>query len=322
MSSEGIQLIASVEFSGGIKEPEDISAIAQVGSFLVIGSDEAVGDENFIQVLKEVGPDHYEVHRDILLFEGNKKDGKELDIEGIAVEADTVYVVGSHSARRKLITQDKKYKKNRRKLQEEEIDDRKNRAWLFRLTIDDQGRGSGRKKKSLRKIIKNDRVLKTFSKIPSKENGVDIEGIAAKGEWLYVGFRGPVLRGNYVPVMKLKFDEPAETYELLYVNLAGRGFRDIKPVSDGFLIVAGPVGYGPGSHQLYHWDGKDVIPGKDRRAEDIGKVHLLGEIRPPKDGRAEGILVLQEEDTSYELIIVYDGIKDDAVQRVQVAKNL
>ena len=93
-------------------------------------------------------------------------------------------------------------------------------------------------------------------------------------------------------------------------------------VSDGFLIMAGPVGDGHTSYQLYHWDGKDVIPGKDRKAADIGKVRLLGEIRPPKDGKAEGVVVIQEDDSSYHFIIVYDGVKNknNIMQQFRIAK--
>ncbi len=254
-SGEYLKPLATVKMLGSIKAPEDVSAIAKVGSFLVIGSDEGVGPdekENFIQVLKKVGDDRYEVDRNILLFKGNKKDGKEMDIEAIAVEGDTVFVVGSHSSKRQRVKSDKKYKKNRKSFRQDKIEDEKNRDWLYRLTLYSQGRDSDKKKISLRKILKKDKVLKTFSQIPSKENGVDIEGIAVKEGWLYVGFRGPVFRGNYVPVMKLKFDAPKETYELLYVNLGGRGIRDIIHVSNGFLIVAGPVGDGPASYQLYH----------------------------------------------------------------------
>jgi len=321
-SGEHLQPLAAVKMLGSIKAPEDVSAIAKVGSFLVIGSDEGVGpneEDNFIQVLKKVGDD-YKVDRNILLFKGNQTDGKEMDIEGIAVEGDTVFVVGSHSSKRQRVKSNKKYKKNRKNFRQDKIEDEKNRDWLYRLTLDSQGIGSDKKKISLRKIIKKDKVLKTFSQIPSKENGVDIEGIAVKEGWLYVGFRGPVFRGNYVPVMKLKFDAPKETYELLYVNLGGRGIRDIIHVSNGFLIVAGPVGDGPASYQLYHWDGKDVIEGKNRTPKDIGKMKLLGEIMPPKNGKAEGVVVLEENDASYELIIVYDGAKNGGAQRFSVAK--
>lgn len=322
MCSKILQALAFVELHG-IKAPKNVSAVAQIGSFLVIGSDEGIGpeNENLIQFL-EKKDNHYKVSHDVLLFKGNNTDGKEMDIEGIAVEGNRVYVVGSHSLRRKKVEADKKYKKNRENFHDEAIDRQKNRGWLYRLVINAEGEEIDRARISLYDLIQNDGVLKTFSHIPSKENGIDIEGIAVKGEWLYVGFRGPVFRGNYVPVMKLKFDQPQESYELLYANLDGHGFRDIASVSDGFLIVAGPVGDNrAASYPLYHWDGKDIISGEDRAAADIGKMTLLGQIQPPVGDKAEGLVVLEENDMSYELLIVYDGLKDEVGQRFRVGKS-
>jgi len=220
MNSKKLQLLGSVKLSGNIKARGDISAVAKVGSYIVIGADEGVGeaeDENLIQVLKEVDSKHYEVSHNIFLFKGNKEEGREMDIEGIAAEGNTMYVVGSHSFRRERVKPTRKYEKNRERLENEEVDYEKNRDWLYRLTINSEVRDLDKKRISLRDIIDTDKVLKTFSRIPSKENGVDIEGIAVEGEWLYVGFRGPVFRENYVPVMKLRFDAPKDTYELLYV---------------------------------------------------------------------------------------------------------
>ncbi|MFK5893054.1 MAG: DUF3616 domain-containing protein [Pseudomonadota bacterium] len=292
---------------------EDISAIAKFASFVVVGSDEASGkkgDNNYIQFLTATSDGSYMVHSNILLFKGNKKEGKEMDIEGLAVEGNYVYVLGSHSSKRQKISKNKKYKKNKKKFYDSKIKDEKNRDWLYRLTLDSNAKVIDKEKITLRKIIKKDKVLKSFSHIPSKENGIDIEGIAVKNGWMYLGFRGPVFRENYVPVMKLKFKDPKNSYQLLYLTLAGRGIRDMVSVANGFLIIAGPVGDGDSSYQLYHWDGKDMIPGKNRKRKDIGRVKLLGEIIPPKGGKAEGLVVMQEDKSKYQLIISYDGIKN------------
>src|SRR5262245_60839271 len=75
------------------------------------------------------------------------------------------------------------------------------------------------------------------------------------------GFRGPVLRENYTPVLRFTFAVPVIESDLLYVNLGGRGIRDLTRARGGLLVLAGPVGDGPGSYQLYFWDGKDCLPG-------------------------------------------------------------
>ena len=326
---QSCQSTGFVKLPDGILKSQDVSAIAKIdenGSLLVIGSDEG----SSIQFLKKDRDESYGVHAPTIdLFNNTQEQGEEMDIEGLAVNADSLYVIGSHSSKRKKVKEDNEYQINREKFHENKIKDEKDRDWLYRLKIDPQGKVEGElERKTLKLIIETDPVLSRFSKLPSKENGVDIEGLATKNNNLYVGFRGPVFRNNYVPIMKLKFDNINSTYdpnayEVLYIQLGGRGIRDITSVSRGFLILAGPVGDGAASYQLYHWDGKDIIPGNDRRPQDIGNISLLCEIATPEDGKAEGIVDLSTDgDTSYNLIIVYDGVvnPDNLMQRFQVSK--
>ncbi len=315
-----------VRLRGIIIGLEDISAVARIGSFLAIGSDEAGGEDgdgNYVQLLEEDPSGGYRVANDLLLFKGDKKDGKEMDIEGIAVEGNFVYVVGSHSLKRGRIRADKKYARNRDKLLGQRIEDNGNRFLLYRLTIDPRGKETDKTRISLRDIIGKDPVLAPFSAIPGKENGVDIEGLAAKNGWLYIGFRSPLFRGNYVPIMKLQFNSPPRTSSLSFVQLDGLGIRGMAGVSDGFLLLAGPPGDGPGQYRLYHWDGKDMIPGRDRPAAEMGRVRLLGEIRPPEDGKAEGVAVMEEGPAAYDIIVVYDGVKnaDNIMERFRISKK-
>lgn len=315
----------SVSLSGDIMAAKDVSAVAVVGAgFIVIGADEGVGNdenENRIQVLKSKD-EGYLVHDDILLFTGNKKDGKEMDIEGIAVDGTTIYVVGSHSSKRSKVKASRSYKKNRAKFRADKVDDERNRDWVYRVVLDELGKEKAKEQITLRGIIADDPVLKAFKDIPSKENGIDIEGLAVKDGLLYAGFRGPVFREGYVPILKFNFSDPKGTNELLYVRLGGRGIRDMTSVSDGFLIIAGPVGDGPASYQLHHWDGQDQILGEGRAENTIGTVQLLGEIRPPEKGKAEGLAVLREDDDGYDLLVVYDGVeqRQNLMQRFRVSK--
>ncbi len=312
-----------ISISGEIPALEHVSAVEQFRSFLIIGADEGTGkekDENRIQLLKMNNDGSCAVADSILLMKG---EGKELDVEGICAEGDQVYVVGSHSSNRKKIDEDSSWKENRESFHQDKIEAEASRDWLFRLRLNDAGKVIAKDRISLRKIIRNDPALKVFCGIPSKENGVDIEGLAVKDGWLHVGFRGPVFRGNYVPVLKLRWEEP-EQYELLYVRLGGRGIRDIAAVSDGFLILAGPGGSGSESYQIYHWNGKDTVPGKDRKTKDQGKLRLLGEIpMPDENSKAEGLAVLEEREDSWQLVIAYDGAKDQnrLLQRVSLRKK-
>src|SRR5262249_11031747 len=156
-----------------------------------------------------------------------------------------------------------------------------------------------REKMSLAKAIKKNEILKPFRKIPSKENGIDIEGLAVSGKWLYAGFRSPVLRGNLVPVLRFHFGEESDT-EIFFVQLGGRGIRGLCATSSGFLILAGPPAEGPGSYQIYEWDGHDCLPGKDR-PEKIGQCRPLGDL-PKNEGKPEGVAVREEQSDYYDIL--------------------
>ena len=338
-----------VEFSGPIKERNDLSAIGQIHSYLVIGSDEAIGKKdskrNVVQLLRPDGKNRYAVHKTITLCDPvdslgnckNKLHRKEMDIEGIAVEDSTLYVIGSHSARRKKVRcepvgvcnaackKPRSYSDNRAILRgplaASAARVKPGRDRLLRLRMDSGGTLSKMEEISLRQILDRLSVFQTFNRIPGKENGVDIEGIAVRDGLLHIGFRSPVLRGNYVPVLKLRFDAPeASDKDVVYVKLGGRGIRDLARVSDGFLILAGPSGEGSDSYQLYHWDGRDMVPGGGERPEPMGSIKLLGEIAHPECGKPEGLMVQHEDDASYDIIVVHDGKAKDIALRFHVIR--
>jgi hypothetical protein len=292
-------------------EASDLSAVALVGNHLVVGSDEG----HVIQILKTKSPDAFELVRKYSLPDGQEtdeteKEDPEIDFEGIAADGNVVYIVGSHSRKRKKVEvrnpDRRSHDKNRERLSE--IEPEAARRALFRVTLDADGKlvGAVEKKDLSGAINKFETELKPFAQIPSKENGIDIEGIAVQGNDLYIGFRGPVLRENWVPVMVTQFENPADHPKLLYVNLGGLGIRDMVAVGDDqFLIIAGPMGDGPGGYHLYSWNGKDCVPGKNGAK---GVVRNLGEIPTDTGAKAEGITLLSsDQDDPLRLLIVFDG---------------
>jgi hypothetical protein len=306
--SAELQPTGKVEFTGDIKKSKDISALCLVGEFLVIGADEG----NKIQILKRDG-DHYGLIRDVVLDDS----AKEIDIEGIACDGNTVSVVGSHSWKRESVKDDNTYKENRELIAA--IQPEPSRDSVFRFTVDPDGKASAIEKTSLRSILDQDKLLKTFSRVPGKENGIDIEGLAFHQGLLYVGFRGPVLRDNYVPVLTFQFATPIVQANLLFVNLGGRGIRDLTAVQGGFLVLAGPVGDGPGSYQVYFWNGQDCLPGS-RDSGEVGQYRLLGEVQVETEAKAEGITVVAESASAYDVIVVYDGRKNGGATRFRISK--
>ena len=106
----------------------------------------------------------------------------------------------------------------------------------------------------------------------------------------------------------------------MFVNLGGRGVRDLTRINDGFLILAGPVGDGPGSSQVYFWDGEDCLPG-ERISGKVGRIELLGEIPVYENMKAEGLALVKESESDYEVLIVFDGLKNGAPVRLKILKK-
>ena len=56
--------------------------------------------------------------------------------------------------------------------------------------------------------IGRDEHFGAFTGIPGKDNGLDIEGLAVKADRVYVGLRGPVLRG-WASILESASNPPA-----------------------------------------------------------------------------------------------------------------
>ncbi len=286
----------------------DLSGVTLVGDYLVLGAD--AGHQ--LQVLqREPGLDRYRLHQKLALA----KQDQEVDIEAICYGEGHLYVAGSHSRRRRRLKPELSVRKNRERLLV--VDEQGARNRLYRVPFDSaSGQLGSPEHIDLSKRLRKDPLLRPFCKLPGKENGVDIEGVAVCGTRLHLGFRGPVLRDNYVPVMSLFFDRPKD-YMLNFVRLEGQGIRDLVALGGGFLILSGPVNDSPGPFCLWLWDGVDQIPGKDR---EVLPTRLLGEVSSPGGANAEGLALLATEPDSAEVLIVYDI--NNTGQAVRMRVNL
>jgi hypothetical protein len=176
-------------------------------------------------------------------------------------------VVGSHSSSHKKQKAGNSYKKNRKALVELETDSCEPQQPAG-VRIDAQARLTrpGRRIKTSA-VLHDHPVLSAFAGLPSKENGVDIEGLAAKDGAPYLGFRGPVLRENFVPIARV--DLPATTSPSCSAWPGGRGARHGR--HDRRIHPGGPERRSDWSFDLYHWDGRDMVTGTTgRRAEPCG----------------------------------------------------
>jgi hypothetical protein len=277
---------------------------------------------NLVQIFTAGAGGHFSATGRVVLDPAGTEP-QEMDLEGIAVDGSTVYVLGSHSSRRKKVDAKKENRVANRAALMSAPQAQPARDVLLRFTLGDDGQPAAIERTSLRPYLAATEPFRSFGRVASKENGVDLEGLAAWRGNLYVGFRGPVLRGNFTPILRCGFGSPIVTPELLFVDLGGRGVRDLAHARGGLLILAGPVGDGPGSYQLYFWDGQDGVPGSDAPAAAAPSLQLLGDLQPPpgqEAAKAEGVGVVDEEDQHWHILVVFDGLKDGHATRYRVEK--
>lgn len=315
---------------------EDLSACEITGSCLWLGCDETTT----IQRLARIDDGHFGQHRSFDLSTAlalPAGPGEEIDIEGLAEDGGFLWLTGSHSLRR---TKPKRRDSPAEALARlSKVSASPNRYLLARLPLiaskdglfelassgeaDPQGRvpallpmTGGRN--VLAGALAYDVHIGRFVDVPSKENGLDIEGIAARGSRVFLGMRGPVLRG-WAVVLELAVEEESpgeltllplgrqrEPYRKHFLDLAGLGIRDLAFDGEGLLILAGPTMDLDGPVRVYRW--ADVLAAD--QGDVIGDDALQRVLEVPYgDGvdHAEGITLLSATGGAKELLVVYDS---------------
>ncbi len=289
-------------------DPLNISGLIVSPDFMALATDEGHQIQLFTRLKTSLGQLIWQPGQLISLDSSMAALNTELDIEGLAWQAPYLYAIGSHSVKRAKLKENKSTKQNLKRLQT--VSREPARQQLFRIELDRHYKAVKVESLSLAEELQNHPTLGLFVGIPSKENGVDIEGLAidVKGR-LLVGFRGPVLRGNIATVLRLKLHKKKfkiKSVKTLYLPLAGRGIRGISEMESGFLVLTGAVGDQNLSYQVIRWDGEDALP-----SESVSKtaLHYLCDL-PSSTGKPEGIQFLQKTATRIEFIIVQDGLKN------------
>lgn len=280
-AGEELEQLGDVEFDDAehpMLGSDGVSAVAVLDDLLVIGSDETKA----LQVLRRSDADgeRYRVLEESLGLDDRPDDGDAVDIEGMCRSGNIVFAIGSHSRARRRPEPDRTQKENHEQLARGPEQKRVTEV-VYRIELDKAGAERQTTVMYLASALERNAILRGFLDTAGGENGIEIEGLAAGADGrLYAGFRGPVLSGNLVPVLRFGFGMPPRQPALPFVNLDGRGVRDITAAGEGFLILAGPSGDGPGSYQVYYWNGEDCLPGSDVKP-DPARLKLLGEIAPP-----------------------------------------
>lgn len=294
----------------------ELSAVLFVGKYLAALSNEAINGkkkEFSLQIFEGDFQKGYDFKRDVVLFAG----GAEADFEGLAVSRDTYFAVGSQSRNRPKQKSSNSAAKNRENLGPNALEDAAERNQLLSFKLSPDLEATDIQVFDLRTAIQREPILEPFTKMANKENGVDVEGLEATDQAVFVGFRGPVFRGNLTPVLKIPrpLSKDLKGAELLFVNLGGRGVRGMTAGPGGeIFILAGPNGDEEQSFAIYAWDGKDQIadngpPPRARKICDLGIFPKCLDERNPERGfpKPEGITYVDSTQNGPRFLLVFDG---------------
>jgi uncharacterized protein DUF3616 len=202
-----------------------------------------------------------------LISNAFEKDPLELDAEGVAYADAAFYVIGSHGRPRHEKDANEEVEA-RKKAKNDARAEATRHVFRIGLSLDSVDRGTGRIKTApeirgstrLGEFIKAQTDLARWFDEAIEDNGLTVEGVAARDGQLYVGMRGPVLtNGNAiilkVPIAAVFGGQPGKAI-LHLLNLGKdtsdnvRGVRDLIPYKDGFLVLAGPVNDPPKGYKI------------------------------------------------------------------------
>lgn len=245
----------------------------------------------------------------------------EIDLEAAAFAGGRLFLAGSASLKRKKADK-KKAEKNRARLADvgpasgrHEGMDLEHSNFLYVLG-DLSTHPHMLERVELRQALLAHELLAPFAAVPSKDNGLDIEGLALGPDGPLLGLRGPVLRGMAVVA---QLSTTGEGPTLRFLDLDGRGIRamleDPAPGLDRgeVLVLAGPTMPLEASYALFVWDGKsDVWLGRRDDADRRSPLRKLGEVEPPVPGAKPEALVTLGRD----LVVFFDGVEGGAPHRI------
>ena len=307
----------------------NLSAVRSDGSVLWVAGDETATVERLVAEDGGYGRQESFALADLVDLPGDADE--EADVEGLARDGGFLWAVGSHSLKRKRVKDKHDGAKALERLAT--VEGQPNRQVLLRLPLEEvdglprpvrevevdgelrRAAGFGARGKDLRDLLEDDEHLGPFLPIPGKDNGLDVEGIAVRGDRVLLGLRGPVLRGWAVVLevrpyvdedepdrLRLHELEDGRRYRKHVLDLAGLGVRDLCPDGDDLLVLAGPTMDLDGPVHVPRWhgamsvDAPAVVRG-DALTRELDLPYGVG------TDHAEGIGLLADGT----LLVVYDS---------------
>jgi hypothetical protein len=325
--------------SGGEGVAADLSAVAVAPEgHIWVASDELTNGRVAISRLEATGTVSYGRATEFALgdFVSLLDPRDEADIEGMDIAGGCLWFTGSHSLKR-LRPKGKDRKTDVERLAT--VRTERNRFLLGRIPLVSGGlavagsvtngndgtpaarMGSTDDGTFLIRALKADDHLGPMiaQPLPAKENGFDIEGLAVRNGRVFLGLRGPVLRG-WAAILEIEPDEHQPGMLSLaemgkadrlvrkhFVDLAGLGIRDLCWRGDDLLILAGSTLASDGAMRIYRLkDAGDLPADSMSRAGSKSLRCVLDLPIVPGGDYAEGISLFPWLDQDA-VLVVYDA---------------
>jgi hypothetical protein len=318
------------------KVRDNLSAIVLDGDHLWLGGDEGTAIHRMTRDATGNFSGHTSFElKDILGLPGKAED--EIDIEGLDVDGGYLWLIGSHSAKRKKPDTGKELEDNLKRLRKIELEG--NRLTLARVPLGTAatpvcshgGLSAARlvgdtKSNLLTDALMSDSHLGRFvprvktkggvEGIPSKDNGLDVEGLAVMGDRVFLGLRGPVLRG-WATIIELKVKEDdkgvlaletlassGKPYLKHLLQLDGLSVRELAFDGNDLLVLSGPSMDLDGPVFIYRW--KNAL---HQQADSMTWKHELTKVVTVPFGlskdHAEGLSIVTADPLS--VMVCYDS---------------
>lgn len=335
-SSPILRFSAAVLKKDLAKARDNLSAVVLRDNHLWLGGDEGTSIDRMTRDARGNFGEHARFElKDILNLPAPAKE--EIDIEGLDIDGGYLWLIGSHSAKRKKAESDKSLAENLARLGAVDMDG--NRFTLARVPLNrsdepvaTHGSLTAARLKGdecgnvLTAALREDDHLGRFvprkssegfvKGIPSKDNGFDVEGLAVSGNRVFLGLRGPVLRGWAIvielrvksssdDVLSLEAIGPSgEPYIKHFLQLDGLGVRELSIQNKDLLILAGPSMDLDGPVFIYRWKkALESTANSLTMREDLVKVVTVpfGD----KKDHAEGLSIVTRNPLS--VLVSYDS---------------
>jgi hypothetical protein len=345
------------KLSNGKELRDGLSAVVQIGDTVWLANDETISLERLCRQTRNREESHkYGEHTQFALGDflrisvpppsdpEDREQIEEADLEGLDYSDGYLWLVGSHSLKRKKPEKKESVKDNFERLSKVTSDG--NRFLLARIpviekdgthTLQKKVEQNGKKRTAaqlhgddkssdLTDALATDKHLRAFLSVPGKDNGFDIEGLAVVGDRIFIGLRGPVLRGWAVILeVELKQDEDNASklklkkigredrpYRKHFLQLGGLGIRDLCVRGSDLLILAGPTMDLDGPVTVFRWLGGTEPNGESLvfadRLDTVMQVPY-GEGNNKGVDHAEGMTLFGEDARS--LLVVYDSASEE-----------